>query len=255
MKRGKQLKITEAVWEKRNLGVSCLEIELNEKDTVQELEGILAKRGKTDYIVVKCPVCQKSFLWELPAAGFTFIETQVCLSLSKENFQSPPFLRIAERNTSLKRITDPKDIGAALDKTGEVFDTDRISLDQYFCAEQSGARFRNWAADMIGQGDTLLEFCVGDEPAGFFIARTCEGQTGFAGLAGMYPKFKGKGYGAALIHLGVDYLFRQGHQKIVTCMSSNNKEILKIHFMFGFQLIDLKYVYVRHGSGGKSNDQ
>ncbi len=245
------MNVVDAAWEKRNIGVSCLEIDLLASDSISDLEEYLIDKD-VDYVVLKCPVNCSDFIWNLPRAGFTFIESQIILELSKDNYRGPSFIKITERNTDMKRLFDKAEILRAIEKIPhDVFDTDRISLDPHFSKELAGMRYKNWVLDLMDKGDHFLELSVKGVPAGFFIARKSEGPIGYAGLAGMYSQFKGKGFGISLINKGMNYILQAGHQKIITGVSSNNKNILKVHNILGFEVCDIKYVYVKHKQKGE----
>lgn len=239
--------ITDAFWEKRNLGIGCLEIELGEADSISDINEAIKLYNDIQYIVIKTPVKCKKLLWELPKNSYNFIESQLALQLYKENYRYPSYLKIAERNTFIKKLSNEHEIKRALENiSNDVFDSDRISLDINFSKESAGFRYKNWVIDLIRKGQDFLELNVKDNPVGFFIAQNSKGRKGFAGLAGIYKEYKGKGYGTVLIKKGMDYIFEAGNDEIFTSVSSNNKEIIKIHLMLGFEISDIKYVYIKH---------
>ena len=49
------MKKINAVWEKRNLGISCVELEIAEQDPIEAIEEEL-KKLSADYMVVKAPI-------------------------------------------------------------------------------------------------------------------------------------------------------------------------------------------------------
>lgn len=239
--------ITDAFWEKRNLGIGCLEIELSETDSIKDVNEAIKLYNDIHYVVIKTPVNCKQLLWELPKNGYNFVESQLALQVSKESYRCPSYLKIAERNTSIKRLSNEHEIKMALEYvSNDVFDSDRISLDIHFSKETAGLRYKNWVIDLIKKGQDFLELNVKDKPIGFFIAQNSKGRKGFAGLAGIYTKYKGKGFGTVLIKKGMDYIFEAGNDEIFTSVSSNNKEIIKIHLMLGFEISNISYVYIKH---------
>lgn len=241
------MKITDATWERRNLGVNTLEIELDENDNINELDEVLKSHIDKEYVVVKSSVNNLDYIWGLPQRGFTYIESQLSLEVTISDYNAPSYLKVMERSASLKILSEKEEVMLAMDRLAEnVFDKDRISLDQNFSPKLAGGRYKNWVRDLIDKGQDFLELYIKDIPIGFFIAQPSHDDVGIAGLAGLYGEYKGKGFGLVLIKKGMDYIFTMGHKKIVTSVSSNNKDIVKIHLLLGFMIKDIHYVYVKH---------
>ena len=62
----------------------------------------------------------------------------------------------------------------------------------------------------------------------------------------MYQKFKNKGMGALVIQMMTEHIFEKGCTSVFTGVSSNNKSILNIHLMLGYEVKNMYYVYVKH---------
>ena len=67
------MKIINASWEKRNLGVDCNEIEIESGDTIEEIKKKSAD-FETEYTVVKVPTGMVEISNYLQSSGYTFIE-------------------------------------------------------------------------------------------------------------------------------------------------------------------------------------
>ena len=70
------MKIIDAIWEKRNLGVKTTEILIQAGDKIEDYS-LVEKEiidNQTKYIVVKTPVNLKEYIWGLPKLGYNFIE-------------------------------------------------------------------------------------------------------------------------------------------------------------------------------------
>ena len=68
------MKIIEAVWEKRNLGVTCAEIEVEGNDSPEDLMPLLRMRSE-QYLVVKVSSENYAAVTALQREGFMFIES------------------------------------------------------------------------------------------------------------------------------------------------------------------------------------
>ena len=67
------MKVVNASWEKRNLGVDCNEIEIEKKDTVEMLKKRILD-FETDYTVVKVPIGMINISHFLQSCGYVFME-------------------------------------------------------------------------------------------------------------------------------------------------------------------------------------
>ena len=79
------MKIIDAIWEKRNLGVKTTEILIQAGDKIEDYS-LVEKEiidNQTKYIVVKTPVNLKEYIWGLPKLGYNFIEVAFEIMLHK----------------------------------------------------------------------------------------------------------------------------------------------------------------------------
>lgn len=243
------MKIIDAVWEKRNLGVHAFEVQVEGKDSFEEFirEEKEALDQGAEYIVVKAPVNLPDFLWKLPEADYTFIEADLSISLQKKNYEIPPFIARLDRNVEVVQVTNKIEIEKLLSKYKDnLFDTDRISIDPHFSKDLSANRYLCWTQDMLDKGCKLFEICIKDKKVGFFIVKQMNEKVAYPVLAGMYSEYKGKGLGALLIKKCIETIWELGYEKINTSVVSNNLSIIKIHLCFGFEINDLFYTYVKH---------
>ena len=67
------MKIIDAIWEKRNLGVSSYEVVIETEDSASDIEKKLAELD-ADYIVVKVPSEHSDVLESVQKSGFSYIE-------------------------------------------------------------------------------------------------------------------------------------------------------------------------------------
>ena len=68
------MKIIEAVWEQRNLGVTCAEIEISASDTSNAVRNAVLSRHE-QYLVAKVSPANTEVMFALQNMGFTYIET------------------------------------------------------------------------------------------------------------------------------------------------------------------------------------
>ena len=87
------MKILNADWEKRNLGVSCTEITVELTDVAKAVRTAIGQIGD-DYVVVKVPVPRVDVMLALQEAGYAVIEVAIGLHL---RLQEAVFPRLYQR--------------------------------------------------------------------------------------------------------------------------------------------------------------
>lgn len=242
------MKVVHATWEKRNLGVETYEITLTNDDTTQaliEAEQQL-KAEKAQYLVVKTPVGNPSFLQGLSQSGYCFMEALFEVTLNKEDYRCPAFLKRFDKDIKVEKVTsfDNMERIFAEIQSG-VFDTDRISMDAAFTKEQAATRFANWTRDLINSGDELYEFSLKGEKAGFFTMHKNE-SIYTPTLMGSYQSFVNKGLGMLLQRVCLETSFELGARKINSVIVANNPKVVRTNLMFGIIIKDIFYTYVKH---------
>lgn len=239
------METVDAVWEKRNLGISCVEITMEKEDTVQEMETALHDI-KADYTVVKIPTCRMDFAESLLKHSFYFVEA--LFSLEKQLGKYPPSesqqekaRRMAYRlqlDESKERIQHEIQIG--------MYTTDRISIDRHFTPGQTAKRYIGMLSDELCRGAEIMEYCFCGEPFGF----SCFRQTGagryYQAQTGIYSQYRGKGFGFALAYLPECELLKRGGKILTTGVSTNNEASLRVHLQNGFLPANTTYIYVQH---------
>lgn len=242
------MKIVDAVWEKRNLGLSCVEITAQRDDTVRQLDKALLGI-EVDYTVVKVPTCRMDLSTRLMNHGFCFVET--LFSLEKKLGEHP--LTGAQQEKARHM-----DYRLQLDESREriqreiqagMYTTDRISVDSHFSPRQTADRYIGMLSDELRRGAEIIEYYFHGEPFGFSCFRQVEAERYYQALTGIYHPYRGKGLGFALAHLPERELLRRGAAILTTGVSTNNETSLRVHLQSGFLPVETTYVFVRHGEG------
>lgn len=243
----RKLKFIDAVWEKRNLGVSCVEIEIGRRDSATEVINAIRSRQE-QYQVIKLAPGRPDLMFVIQDEGFRYMETMVELG---RRFDGPP-----ETPEICKGYV--KDIGYhyanALEtehvfsemKKGEIFTTDRIALDPVFSREMAGKRYALWMYDVLTSGRASLAIIsYQQKDIGFDIHlnkdRYCE-----LLLGGYFKEYHGCGYGFAGEYVTINRAYEEGARAVRTHVSSNNLYALKMHMLFGLRICSLAYVFIKH---------
>ena len=242
------MKVVNAVWEKRNLGVDVVEVICSEQDTEDQLLSILASID-LPYSVVKVPSGCVKLLWAAQRAGYYFIETSFNYECNIQRIKTPELYNRFLNHVSVAVATDDL-ISRALDeiKSGSIFSTDRVAIDPYFSKEIAGVRYYNWCKDALSKGAIMEVAFYNDEPIAFNISEEMVGRKGVVHglLGGVFESALDKGLGFLLVDCEVDCCRSLGGKICAGATTSNNLSALRLHMRYGFEIVESNYVLVKH---------
>lgn len=237
------MKIIDAYWEERNLGVTTAEVVIESNDDIDSIIESVNNIQK-QYIVCKVSSMRPEISYALQNNGFTFIEDQIELEHD---------LHEVKRNSILQRLYDSlpykemdrDDLNYLYDEIRKgMFSTDRISLDPYFNKKQAAERYINWIEDMVKKGAISYLMSYKGEPAGFVVIQNVDGITYRSVLGGGYEKFHKTGLGVVLKEM--EMVRNLGGKRVMTSVSSNNSNQLKVLIRNGYIPTKVEYVLVKH---------
>lgn len=235
--------ITDAYWEKRNLGVDTVEIQVEDSDElseiVQKMNGI-----RTTYCVAKIPSDRMDVVREVQRMGYTYMEDLilVCHDLH-EVARSALYQRLYDA-TSYRRM-DEEDVKRLLCEIDNgMFGNDRISNDAAFSREQAAKRYRNWVMDLLNQGAIPYAMLYKGDPSGFVILK--EQQRGIydSVLGGAYEKYRKSGLG--IVQKEQEIVRNLGGKAVETRVSSNNLNQVKALILNGYIPKKIDHVFGKH---------
>lgn len=241
------MKIIDAVWEKRNLGVTCAEIEVGKTDSVSEVVDALRQRTE-QYQVVKLAPGRADLAFAIQNEGFRYIETlfeTVCRLDEKP--KTPKVFKTFEENASY-HYANAFEVERVLNeiKKGDIFTTDRIALDPFFSKQLAGRRYAMWMEDVLSRGNaSMLIDCFQHENVGFSI-HINKGRYYDMLLGGLFSEYLQSGFGPLLSYCSTNAIYEEGARKAISHVSSNNFEMLKIHMLYNGYIRSLKDVYIKH---------
>jgi len=239
------MKITPAVWEKRNLGVSCIEVTLGNEDDIYVIDQALAQID-AEYLVIKIPCNRTDLLFQLQTRGFTVVEV---LSTCYHDGQLASLSRVQQKILESLSCTraSPHDLETIYSelKNG-MFTTDRVAVDPKFGIESAGRRYAGWLSDGLERGSHVYRLTHKNLHVGFFVMEPRTPHEWHATLGGVFPQYQRSGFGYFMNYLEVTTAVAQGAKRIFTSFSSNNPAISAIHFVLGYRLIQQQYILIRH---------
>lgn len=240
------MRVIDAVWEKRNLGVEVQEIVCDGTETANELQEQLSEI-RMPYSVLKIPSGSTELLMASQSVGYCFVETAVSLDGKVSTMELPRLYQRFEPLIEVRRAE-----GEVLDKilqemeAGDIFETDRIARDPHFSKQIAGRRYANWTRDELDRGAEAVISYYKEQPVAFGINLRSEGTVYDAFLGGVFTESANKGLGFLALYANMESIRQQGGTRIVTRVSSNNLPILRLHMQYGYGITDMNYILIKH---------
>ncbi len=240
------MKIIDAIWEKRNIGVQTIEATVEYGDSKQTVLDRL-QTLEAEYLVVKVPCDYEPVSFELAQMGYVFSETMHRLEsdLNLKPLTDPVKLQIV-RDTQFVAMDDKDFQNMCAHITGDLmFQTDRIARDPHFTLEQANQRYVYWLQSERERGAQLFQYVYQGQDVGFECVRHAGGVYQRV-LYGVYKEFSGRHLSVNCTYQLNEYAKAAGGQKVVTNISSSNVRSLKTHINRGFWIEESAYVFVKH---------
>lgn len=240
------MKIIDAVWEERNLGVTSAEIIIEKDDTPEYVSEQLAGIS-SGYSVVKVPSGMSHLLKTVQENGYVFIEDMIHVEHDLREVEMSRVLKRLYESTSYRSMTDSDFEQLRTEIEKGMFDNDRISNDSCFPSGTSAKRYLNWTNDLRARGALFYVITYGSENVGFVVLDKKDEKTYYSVLGGGYEKFRRSGTG--IIQKEPEITRKLGGKRLVTSVSSNNVGQLKALIMNGYRPYAIDHVLVKHRMG------
>lgn len=242
------MKIIDATWEKRNLGVETQEITVELSDSLEDFQNALCSLD-APYSVIKIPANKVDFVFYAEDNGFRFIESQfVMLGNVKRILPAAEKLLMRNKTFSVETDNSPEMFNYIASKINEgIFHTDRIAVDPHFSIDLANKRYANWLLDLRNNENSNLQIMKkAGEIVGFNLNKK-EEALAHGLIGGVLKDFQneplGLYWGAAIF---LNTAEDNGVASWEATVSSNNYSIIKIWEYFGMQVSTISSVFVRH---------
>lgn len=242
------MKIVDAFWEKRNLGVNTVEIIVETNDSPEDLNKLSEELLNYEYVVVKIPANRFEFNEYLATKGYIFIEASFNYQLQVKDAVLTPLQQRLDRSITYAEMdtTDLEQLYEEI-KNG-LFNTDRIISDKHFNETQAANRYINWIKDELKLGSVVYKLLLKDDSIGFFTFKCIKSDTYYPFLAGLYKRYSNSGLGFATLRKPIEEVIKRNGTKISTYTSSNNIPVNRAHIQQGFTIFETQYVYIKHNN-------
>ena len=245
------MNVIDAFWEERNLGVTCYEIQMERSDTAESAADTLDRLEQRQYMVVKIPSSRYDLVPLIQSRGYAFIETAIALETNYRRMgYRPPVIpqrlqKICGRcSWGPMNEADLAQLSKEIKKN--IFKTDRIYIDPAFTKEQAAHRYDLWVKDLVKQGHIPYKVELDQKIIGFFVDKPVAHKVYQGILGGIYTEYEYMGLGYVCDYAGFMSALERGMERCVTSVSGNNPAILRLHTMFGAEVKELTYVFVKH---------
>ena len=240
------MKIINAIWEKRNIGVLCNEIIIETQDNISMIKNEINKI-ETEYTVIKVPAGMIDISFYLQNNGYKYFEL---ITTCHRDVKTPVYFNSVQERI-LKSLScelmDDNDLEQLylIIKSG-LFTDDRISLDPFFTIEQANNRYINWIKDELINNALIYKIINKDKMVGFFGFKKKNDITYYNFLGGIFPEYQKFGYGLAMLYLPIEEVKKLGAKRIEMSYSSNNRGATALHLLIGYVLNTQYNVFIKH---------
>lgn len=231
------MKIIDAVWEKRNLGVDTMEFEIDADDNAQEVKKILSENEK-DYNVVKVISGRPDLNFLVQQLGYTYIETSFNLvfDLKKQAVNLSPIQKRMSDCVAYAMMDD-HDLEELFEELRKgMFTTDRIAVNPAFGVEIANKRYINWIRDERKRGTGIFKMTYKGYSIGFFVLRELGQDIYNSMLVGMYEKYFKSGLGINTVVKPVEEGIKRNGRYIASYVVSNNFRALDTCLSMGTKI-------------------
>ena len=239
------MKVIDAFWEKRNLGVTTVEVSITVNDSIDYIKETLGTIN-AEYIVIKVPSTRSDIMFLLSSMGYTFVEGSIHLTHNLKEMELSGIQKRIVDQVSYKLMNDDDIQKLYMEIKKGIFTTDRIFIDEYFTKEQAYNRYINWINDEITRGTEAFKLIYRGATFGFFTFKDLGNDTYYPFLAGVYADYRNTGLGISFNYKPLCEAVNRKAKLVSTYISSSNINALRMHSVMGYQFDEVNYVYVKH---------
>lgn len=237
------MKIVDAYWEKRNLGVSTTEFTVEDNDTVNSIRDVL-DNCTSEYQVLRLPYHQTCFLFTVQDLGFKFVEDMFSLKNDLKPIIMNPIVERLYKEISFSLMNGDDIEKLLIEVDHGMFNSDRVFIDPFFDNILARKRYYNWLNDELERGSLFFKYMYKGNTIGFNALKEKGDGVYDAYLGGLYSNYQKSGLGSAVfVSEIVKYL---GGKCVVTNVSSNNMKQVKNLLQKGFVITSSYHVFVKH---------
>lgn len=233
-------------WEDRNLGLSTVEVILEEGDSRISVKEQLRDLNE-DFRVVRTPIQRIDLSEALSELGFYFSEALFKLraDVARLSLFSGEELRKRKLEIATASTSEKNTVRDAV--LSSLFQDDRISQDPSRLSRLSASRYWNWICDELELGGELKLLKSPSRTLGFFLIRIAENDVVHVALSGSLVSDERASAGLALQHAVIKACHELGASSVDSRVSSNNLKALRANIAAGYVITGCEYVFTYRG--------
>lgn len=248
------MKITDAYWEERNLGLKVCELIFEPGDTI-DYNKLSELEKSYDYLVAKIPGNKTELVHAMEETGFRYLENQQTIYFEtgqllkidgswKNRFREIQCERVSERNI-LENICEKI--------RGGLYVNGRISADPLISMGISDIRIANWLTDLFSKSSaSVYALRKKDSITGYFVLDDLGDNHLNIVQAGIFREFQNKGYSFLLLLYIMKTAFENNFTGIFASISANNIKTINSISKFVYVSFKGSYVVLRKMTNHKS---
>jgi ribosomal protein S18 acetylase RimI-like enzyme len=241
------MKIINAFWERKNLGINAYEVEFENGDEIETFVARINDLADAEYIVAKLPIGNLGINKIFTDIGFMFAECIIKIGINVNDYIIPAKLKKINLDISYT-LADYESVNFICGRIEEnIFNTDRVALDSAFGLKLANKRYSNWIKDEFNNNSSsiyTLKFKRNN--IGFFGLKKKSEHGIEIFLAGIFNEFKEFGLGFGMISKSIEAAQNLGFNYIYTHISSNNFEVLRLYMQLGFSPLGIKNIFIKN---------
>jgi len=222
------VKIIDAFWEKRNLGLTVCEIIFDNNEIIN-LDAISDLEKSYNYLVAKVPGDSVSLVHDLESYGFRYLENQLVLYvLSNELLNIEKDWERRFLDISCEKVSDKKELDNICDQVKKgLYIKGRISADPEIEKGISDLRIVNWLNDLSGKENTFIYRLVRDKSIiGYFALEKINSTHLNVIQAGIFSDYQNKGFSFLIPYNILKIAYKNKIKGIFALVSSNNTKMI-----------------------------
>jgi len=231
------MKIVDAQWEIRNIGLKTLEIIFEDGSEMLPIQ----QMDSYQYIVSKVQSKEIKTIHLLEKNGFEFIESQLIISKFIKGIKFDPFLARIASGYKIIEVETLDQLNIILHNINiGLFDTDRIYLDPILGKEKSINRYKNWVTDIYNNKNNHKIFIISkiknDIDVGFISFKKKDKENCEIPLVGIFEEYKKMKIGFLTVYFPLLYALNNEFKFCHTAISLNNLNAVNLYSIFGYQI-------------------
>ena len=236
------MKVVDAYWEKRNLGVSTTKFIIEDHDTIDEIKENLSNCN-SHFQVLRLPYNLTQFLFLVQDLGFRFVEDVFSLKNDLQPIFMSPIVERLHKEITFDFMNDV-DIKQLMHELELGMFKDYIYIDPFFDTKLACKRYCNWAKDELERGSLFFKYVYKGKTIGFNSLKDRGNGAYDAVLGGLYSDYQKSGLGSAVFV--ADIVKHLGGKFVTAEATSNNTRQIRNLTQKGFAIISSCHVFIKH---------